>query len=709
MGTGKIAALVPGPYIPSVAIPVTQIPTWSGGDTTPTSGRAAPGTLIGGRYTLRAAVGHGGMGTVWRAADTLLRRDVAIKEVVLPPGLAPSDRDSMFERTMREARAAAALQHPAVVQVYDVVHENDRPWIVMELLDARSLADMVIEDGPVAPRVVAKIGIALLGALEVAHAHGVLHRDVKPANVLICSDGRCVLTDFGVARMPTDVQLTTPGMVLGSPHFISPERAMGQDFGPPSDLFSLGVTLYTAVEGRPPFDKGDPIETMHAVVEDPPAPTQRAGSLGPVLMGLLEKDPARRFDVQTARTMLRQQLAGPLASKSPPHLMTDPYSVVPAQRPDPNATQAVPPPAKPSGQIGGRAMLAPGESLSGHLAKLRQGGRRRAPEAPAATPDSGPPTGAFAAPAANGDRTSVLPPGGDRTGLLPPSGDRTGLLPPSGDRTSLLPPGGDSERTSMLPPGGSAADPTSVIPPRRAWDGARAAREPLPGGTVVMSPGARRRALLATATRTVRSGTERAVTTVRGWPRNTQIAAGAGLVVVLVLAMVLVFSGGKDPQPRTPQQAGVQPAPAAFETQDHRGKGVTVKVPKTWTRSASGVWVDYVDPQDDTRKVRILVEKGDAEPRRFAEKIAEHTLKTSKNCPKPYNRVSVSDVEVAGGGGAQLEYTCGSGDQMRHGVWREITRDGKMYSFYLTSTDARFAESMPIFEEMARTFAFANA
>src|SRR5918997_2315052 len=268
--TGKIAGLVPGPYIPLGGISVTQIPTWSGGNTAPTSGRAAPGTLIGGRKSLRSSVGNGGMGTVWRAADTLLRRDVAVKEVVLPPGLAPSDRDSMYERTMREARAAAALQHPAVVQVYDVVHENGRPWIVMELLDARSLADMVIEDGPVAPRVVAKIGIALLGALEVAHAHGVLHRDVKPANVLICNDGRCVLTDFGVARLPTESKLTTPGMVLGSPHFISPERAVGGAFGPPSDLFSLGVTLYTAVEGRPPFDRGDPFENMRGVVEEGP-------------------------------------------------------------------------------------------------------------------------------------------------------------------------------------------------------------------------------------------------------------------------------------------------------------------------------------------------------------------------------------------------------------------------------------------------------
>ena len=135
----------------------------------------------------------------------------------------------------------------------------------------------------------------MLGALEMAHAAGVLHRDVKPANVLICHDGRPVLTDFGVARMPSDQQLTTPGMVLGSPHFISPERAMGAPFGPSSDLFSLGVTLYAAVEGRPPFDKGDPIATMHSVVEDPPRPPERAGVLTEVLYGLLEKDPNRRL------------------------------------------------------------------------------------------------------------------------------------------------------------------------------------------------------------------------------------------------------------------------------------------------------------------------------------------------------------------------------------------------------------------------------
>jgi hypothetical protein len=595
------------------------------------------------------------MGTVWRAADNLLRRDVAIKEVILPPGLAPSDRDAMYERTMREARAAAALQHPAVVQVYDVVHENGRPWIVMELLDARSLADMVIEDGPVAPRVVAKVGIALLGALEVAHAHGVLHRDVKPANVLICSDGRCVLTDFGVARMPTDVQLTTPGMVLGSPHFISPERAMGSEFGPPSDLFSLGVTLYTAVEGRPPFDKGDPIETMHAVVEDQPTPAVRAGSLTPVLMGLLEKDPARRMDVQTARTTLRQQLAGPLASTSPPHMMTDPYSVVPSQRPPAVSVETQPiPPQQSATQIGGRAMLAPGESLTDHLVKLQQdnatsrGGRRRA---------------------ARPDDTMAGPP--------------TGLMPAAG-----------------------GADPTNVIPPREAWNGARAARDPMPG-RVVMSPAARRRAMIDKGVTTVKDTTAKVVTTVRGWPRNKQLIAGGGalaVVIVLVLAFALAGGDGDQTPPPNARPGASVPVQAAFETQDYKDRGISVKVPKGWKHSASGSWVDYYDPADAKRKVRILVEKSKATPTTFLG-IAENGLeKRSTNCPKPYNRVGLTKTTIAGRDGAVLEYTCGTGDSARHGVWGAVVTGGKAYSFYLTTKESQFAGSKVIFDEMIRSY-----
>ncbi|SNT18901.1 PsbP protein [Asanoa hainanensis] len=576
--------------------------------------------MIGGRYSLRAAVGHGGMGTVWRANDVLLRRDVAVKEVVLPPGLAPSDRDSMYERTMREARAAAALQHPSVVQVYDVVQENGRPWIVMELLDARSLADMVIEDGPVAPRAVAKIGIALLGALEIAHANGVLHRDVKPANVLICSDGRCVLTDFGVARMPTDVQLTTPGMVLGSPHFISPERAMGQDFGPPSDLFSLGVTLYTAIEGRPPFDRGDPIETMHAVVEDPPAPTSRAGVLNDVLMGLLEKDPARRFDANTSRAMLRELLAGPLVSKAPVHMMTDPYAVVPAQRSPWQAPAPQPQQERPTGQIGGRAMLAPGESLSD---RLGAGPGRPVPQS------HGPlqaPTGQMPAP-------SWGPPPGQPSG----GGSLGGLKRRGGDL----------------------------------------------------------------------------VDTVKGWPRKVQLGVAGGLAVVLILIGFVALNGGGGDEPTgntTPVQAGGPtgaPAAADFPTQQHSERGVSVNVPKGWKKAGGGksVYFDYIDPDDSGRKVRILVEtvSTKATPTGFLQ-AAERGLKgNSKSCPKPYERVDLRDGEIGGRVSSELEYTCG-GESSRHGVWGAVVKDGKAYSFFLTSTEDRFADSKPIFDEMVRSF-----
>ncbi|MFC0528122.1 protein kinase domain-containing protein [Phytohabitans kaempferiae] len=629
---------------------MTQIPTWSGGQVSPTNGRAAPGTTIGGRYALRAAVGHGGMGTVWRAADTLLRRDVAVKEVILPPGLAPSDRDAMYERTLREARAAAALQHPAVVQVYDVVHETGRPWIVMELLDARSLADMIIEDGPVAPRAVAKIGIALLGALEVAHAIGVLHRDVKPANVLICTDGRCVLTDFGVARMPTDVQLTTPGMVLGSPHFISPERAMGQDFGPPSDLFSLGVTLYTAVEGRPPFDKGDPIETMHAVVEDPPAPPTRAGPLTQVLFGLLEKDPARRYDVNLARNMLRELLAGPLASKAPAHMMTDPYAVVPTQRVGWQPPIPAPPP-QPSGQIGGRAMLQPGESLTDRLRELQKGGAAPQSPAPAGVPRFDEPTGIAT--------TAPIPP------------------------------------TAHVPSAARYDAPTGAQP---AWE--QPGWGP-PGG----QPASRGAALAETARR---KGSQ-LVTTIKGWPRNVQIAAAAGVAAVVLLGSIVLLSGGGD-TPNTPTQAGAEtsaPAAPPFETQQHAERGVAVNVPKGWAKSGKDdqVFIDYTDPDDRGRRVRILVENSRAEPVQFLQ-AAGNRLRdnVSKNCARPYAELGLTEVEVGGKPAAELEYTCGEGDSMRHGVWRAIVEDGKAYSFYLTTPESKFADSKAIFDEMVRTF-----
>ncbi|MFG1926617.1 protein kinase [Cryptosporangium sp. NPDC048952] len=276
-----------------------------------TSAAGAPdGRTVGRRYTLRSSVGSGGMGTVWRAFDELLRREVAVKEVLLPAGIPAPERAVLCERTLREARAAAALNHPAVIRVYDVVNDGDRPWIVMELLDAASLADTLRDEGPLPYDRVAEIGLAVLGALEAAHRVGVLHRDVKPGNVLLGTDGRVTLTDFGVARSPNESPLTSTGLLLGSPQYIAPERARGRSFGPPSDLFSLGATLYTAVEGRPPFDRGDPLPTMTAVVVEPPDQMAFAGPLAPVLLGLLEKDPEQRWDSIKTRNALRTVLSG---------------------------------------------------------------------------------------------------------------------------------------------------------------------------------------------------------------------------------------------------------------------------------------------------------------------------------------------------------------------------------------------------------------
>lgn len=703
----------------------------------PPNGRAAPGTIIGGRYSLRSSVGNGGMGTVWRATDTLLRRDVAVKEVVLPPGLAPSDRDAMYERTLREARAAAAIQHPAVVQVYDVVTEGGRPWIVMELLDARSLADMVIEDGPVAGRAVAKIGIALLGALEVAHANGVLHRDVKPANVLICTDGRCVLTDFGVARMPTDVQLTTPGMVLGSPHFISPERAMGQDFGPPSDLFSLGVTLYTAVEGRPPFDKGDPIETMHAVVEDPPATPQRSGPLTRVLMGLLEKDPARRLDVHTARAMLRELLAGPLTSTATAvNSITDPYSVVPVQRPSTLPAIAAPPAGpKPSGQIGGRAMLAAGESLTDRLAKLRRGERPKPVVTSAAALDD---TSADALAGPLHTPTGAMPaPGGSTPDALP-TRPTAGTYGGNTEATQRITPGGAPEATQRI--GGGTADATQRIgghpdATRHGGAGIESARpaygaaeptqaiygggnaEPtqavyggqwsIPGtGQSWTSPPPPPGEAEGGALGRAKGTGGRLVGMVKGWPRKIQLAAAGGLAAVLLVGAVVLFSGGDPEQPPTPQGQPSAEAPAGpgVEMQEQSAKGITVQVPNNWKKATGQSYVDYVDPDDEGRKVRIIAERWRGSPIRWAESAQKYLRTQSTNCAEPYTKIALTEQGLAGKPGVRFEYTCGEGDRKRHGIWQAVQSNEKMYSFYLSSTDARFAASKPIFDEMARTF-----
>ncbi|MFD9303602.1 protein kinase [Streptomyces sp. NPDC060048] len=268
------------------------------------------GNVVAGRYRLLGPLGRGGMGMVWRARDEVLGREVAVKEVRAPAGMDAAEVDRMYRRLEREAWAAARVSHRGVVTVYDVATEDGRPWIVMEIVRGLSLAEVLAGDGPLTPQRTAHLGEQVLSALRSAHEAGVLHRDVKPGNVLIANDGRVVLGDFGIASLEGASAITMTGEVVGSPEFLAPERALGREPGPESDLWSLGVLLYTAVEGVPPFRKDTPVATLRAVVDDGFPPPRRAGPLTPVLEGLLIKDPGDRLPAAEAARMLRVIGAG---------------------------------------------------------------------------------------------------------------------------------------------------------------------------------------------------------------------------------------------------------------------------------------------------------------------------------------------------------------------------------------------------------------
>ncbi|MFE0921376.1 serine/threonine-protein kinase [Streptomyces nigra] len=266
--------------------------------------------VIAGRYRLLSPLGEGGMGTVWRARDELLHREVAVKEVRAPAGLPTSDVERMYARLEREAWAAARVADRNVVTVYDVATQDGRPWIVMELVRGISLAELLDAEGPLSPQRAAHIGAGVLSALRAAHDAGVLHRDVKPANVLLSNDNRVVLTDFGIAMVEGSSALTMTGEVIGSPEFLAPERALGRTPGPESDLWSLGVLLYAAVEGNSPFRQDTPLSTLRAIVDEELPPPRRAGPLTPVIEGLLRKDPAERLPAARAQEDLRVVAAG---------------------------------------------------------------------------------------------------------------------------------------------------------------------------------------------------------------------------------------------------------------------------------------------------------------------------------------------------------------------------------------------------------------
>ncbi|MGW4485497.1 protein kinase domain-containing protein [Amycolatopsis sp. NPDC004368] len=290
--------------------------------------RPAPGPrLVAGRYLLLGELGRGGMGVVWRAQDQVIGRQVAVKELHLPD----AESQAVFsERVLREVRTGGRLNDPAVVTVYDVVTDHGATFIVMELVEAPTLADLVRSQGPMPAAHVAVIGDRVLAALQAAHAAGIVHRDVKPANIMVAPDGRVKLTDFGIAHAIDDPRLTTSGVIVGSPAFMAPERVEGREAMPESDLWSLGATLFFAVEGVVAFERATTAATLHAIMTEVPYLTRGQGPLAAAILGLLVAKPQARLTAPQARTLLATAAGQP---PTPPSGSTAPTGVTMPTRP----------------------------------------------------------------------------------------------------------------------------------------------------------------------------------------------------------------------------------------------------------------------------------------------------------------------------------------------------------------------------------------
>ncbi|GGM78347.1 serine/threonine protein kinase [Thermopolyspora flexuosa] len=642
---------------------------------------------MGRRYRLLNPVGRGGMGMVWHAHDVLLDRDVAVKELILPFGLDNAGTQIAFRRVLREARSAARLSHPGIVTVHDVVEEDGRPWIVMELVRAWSLEQAIRQNGPLPPVQAAEIGIRVLDALRHAHAHGILHRDVKPGNVLLTQD-RVVLTDFGIAALEGEVSITQTGLLMGSPAYIPPERLQGRPITQAADLWSFGATLYAAVEGRPPYEGPDAVAVLGAVLTQEPARPERAGPLQPVIEGLLRKNPADRISAVQAAQMLEQVLAAH-GSARPPQPQPE--------TPDPTPLDALPPLDPPSGPMPSRIIETPSGPVkvpydpSSDPANTYRPEALRKAEAASATEARMNSTGPHPISSSSGPHSissSTGPhPVSPATGPHPVSSS-TGPHPistgPHRMPTQPAGPGGSRSSTGPHPV------PNPVTPPH-----ARTPRPADPAGLEDVPTGGRdRRATIL-------------------------LAAAAVAVVALMSAVVLVLmpsdpaeltegGGGEETAEVAAPEATVVPSvvPSASpqQSEDDRAvdgevpegyrlrtaNGVSVAVPEGWRLSATNQVATFTGERNSG--LRIQIRKTTPAPADGG--IAELSKAESEATFNEYLQVRLQRVSFKGWKASEWEYTYTELNQVpTHVVTRHVTIDADTaYLITFTAPDAEWEQ-----------------
>jgi eukaryotic-like serine/threonine-protein kinase len=649
---------------------------------------ADTGRVIAGRYRLEAPIGRGAMGVVWRARDQLLDRDVAVKEVHIAETLTADERANAYQRTLREAKTAARLNHPGVVTVYDVAEDGGRPWIVMQLVSAQSLDQVLATSGPLSPRRAAEVGRQLLSALSVAHAAGVMHRDVKPSNVLLGRDDRAVLTDFGIATFQGDPRLTQTGMVMGSPGFTAPERIRGEDASPASDLWSLGATLFAAVEGHGPYERrGGAITTMSAIINEdaPPAPT--AGALGPVIAALLRREPSDRPDASTATQMI-----------------TDLLPLLPGgSGPEPVGYQATALSASSQGPLGSMAAADTGSSsepsTAGTAATTPQpvlGEAARFDQAAYQPTEYRAPAG-HEQPAAQYDPKGRWGPGSGSGSAAPPAPDFSSWYdssPRSGPAPSADPWSGAAYQAgpgrqagAAVPPGVSGPRPDYRSPaPRRRRTGMWIALVLL--AVLGAGAGAAAIVLLRHSTSSTPSG--------QGSSPPVSSSGSAGTLPPASLQIVDAVNQHPGPLPagwvtRTHQATGTQTA------------GFTLAAPVGWTPSTSGNQTYLRDP---SANANILI---DLTPHTFPnDMVAEaqyirHQSLAQGRFPG-YSQLGLSAETIRGAPGAWWKFTWNDNGVSQEAIDLLFVLNGQSYALYMTAPASLWSQMRPIFDEEAETF-----